>query len=69
MGIIEKWNKLARKKIYINESLEVGVGRLAYMVILNLFIMMGMILSGTTQASLVWLWVDMLGGLKKKGKA
>jgi hypothetical protein len=68
MGIVEKWNNLAKKKIYINETLEIGVGRLAYMIILNFFIMMGMILSGTTPVSLVWLWVDMLGSFKRKEK-
>lgn len=69
MGLVEKWNKLARKKIYINESLEIGVGRLAYMCLLNFFIMIGMIFSGTTEASLVWLWVDMLGSFKRKEKS
>ena len=68
MGIVEKWNNLAKKKIYINESFEIGIGRLVYMVVLNLFIMVGMILSGTTAASVAWLWVDLLGSLKKKDK-
>ena len=69
MGLVEKWNKLARKKIYINESLEIGVGRLAYMSLLNFFIMVGMILSGGTAASIMWLWVDMLGSFSKKKKS
>ena len=68
MGLIEKWNRLARKKIYINETFEIPVGKLVYMVILNLFIMLGMIFSGTTEASLVWLWVDMLGSFRRKDK-
>jgi len=68
MGLVEKWNKLARKKIYINETFEIGVGRLVYMVVLNLFITVGMLFSGTTPASLVWLWVDLLGSFKKKDK-
>lgn len=66
MGLVEKWNNLAKKKIYINETLEIGVGKLVYMIILNFFIMMGMILSGTTEASLIWLWVDMLGSFTRK---
>ena len=68
MGIVEKWNNLAKKKIYINESLEIGVGRLFYMVFLNLFTTMGMIFSITTPASIAWLWVDLLGSFKKKEK-
>ncbi len=68
MGLVERWNRLARKKIYINESLEIGVGRLIYMGLLNLFIMVGMIFSGTTPASVAWLWVDLLGSFKKSEK-
>lgn len=66
MGIVEKWNKLAKKKIYINETLEIGVGRLVYMVLLNFFIMTGMLLSGGNAAGAIWLWVDLFGSLKKK---
>lgn len=69
MGLVEKWNKLARKKIYINESFEIGVGRLVYMCLLNCFITIGMILSSTTPSSVVWLWVDLLGSFKKKEKS
>ena len=29
-SIIDRWNRLAKKKIYINESFEIGVGRLVY---------------------------------------
>ena len=68
MGIVEKWNKLARKKIYINETFEIGVGRLFYMVGLNFFIMVGMFLSGGTLASIAWLWADMFGSFSKKKK-
>ncbi len=66
MGIVEKWNKLAKKKIYINNTFEIGVGRLIYMVVLKFFIMIGMIFSGTTQASLAWLWVDLIASFKQK---
>lgn len=68
MGLVEKWNKLAKKKIYINDTLEIGIGRLFYMVFLNFFIMMGMMFSGTTAASIAWLWVDLFGSLKKPNK-
>lgn len=68
MGIVEKWNKLAKKNIYINNTFEIGVGRLVYMVVLNFFIMIGMIFSGTTAASLAWLWVDLVASLKQTEK-
>ena len=68
MGIVEKWNKLAKKKIYINETFEIGVGRLIYMVLLNFFIMMGMIFSDVNVAGILWLWVDLFGSLKQKEK-
>jgi len=65
MGIVEKWNKLAKKKIYINHTLEIGIGRLVFMIVLNFFIMIGMIFSGTTMSSLAWLWADLVGSLKQ----
>ena len=34
MGLIEKWNALAKKKIYINDTLEIGVGRLVFSAII-----------------------------------
>ncbi len=68
MGIVEKWNRLARKKIYINDTLEIGVGRLFYMIGLNFFIMIGMVLSGGNAASIAWLWADMFGSFSKKKK-
>lgn len=30
MGLIEKWNLLAKKRIYISESIEIPVGRLIF---------------------------------------
>ena len=65
MGLVEKWNNFAKKNIYINKTFEIGCGRLTYMIILNLFIMIGMIFSGTTATSLAWLWVDLIAGLKQ----
>ena len=29
-SLIDRWNRLARKRIYINDSFEIGVGRLVY---------------------------------------
>ena len=66
MGIVEKWNKLAKKKIYINETFEIGVGRLIYMIVLNLFIQTMMLLSGSPLAPTWYLWIDMAAGLRTK---
>ena len=66
MGLIERWNKLARKKIYINDSWEIRVGRLVFMLLLNFFIMIGMILSGGTAEVIMWLWVDMIASFENK---
>jgi len=66
MGIVEKWNSLARKSLYVNKTFEIGMGRLMYMVILNCFLMTGMILTGGTPASIVWLWGDMVSSFRKQ---
>lgn len=66
MGFVEKWNNLAKKKLYINDGWEIAVGRIMYMVLLNLFIMTGMLLSGGTAQVIAWLWVDMVSSFKKK---
>ena len=29
-SLIDRWNRMARKSIYINNSFEIGVGRLVY---------------------------------------
>lgn len=29
-SLIDRWNRLAKKSIYINESFEIGVGRLVF---------------------------------------
>ena len=68
MGLTEKWNKFAKKKIYINDSWEMRMGRLVFMVVLNLFIMFGMILSGGTAEVIMWLWVDMIASFENKNK-
>jgi len=35
MGIIEKWNNFAKKRIYINHTLEIPVGRLVLSIIVT----------------------------------
>ena len=40
MSLIDRWNKFAKKKIYINETFEISVGRLVFctiVMILGLF--------------------------------
>jgi len=39
-----------------------------FMIVLNCFIMMGMLFSGTNAQSIAWLWVDMIASLKQKEK-
>ena len=68
MGFVEKWNALAKKKLYINETFEIGMGRLMYMAILNCFLSAGMLLSGGNLIGVVWLWGDMVGSFSRKKK-
>jgi len=68
MSLVDKWNRFARKNLYINNTFEIGCGRLVYMIVLNCFIMMGMLFSGTNAQSIAWLWVDMIASLKQKEK-
>ncbi len=66
MGLVEKWNKLAKKSLYINKSWEIPMGRIMFMCILNGFLTLGMLLTGGNAAGLVWLWGDMIGSFRKQ---
>ena len=60
MGLIERWNKLAKKKIYVNNTLEIGVGRLVYSAILFSVSIIWGLLNGATAVQLmpsVMFWV------------
>ena len=60
MGLIEKWNNLAKKKIYINDTFEIGVGRLVYSAILFSISLIWGLLAGATGLQLlpsILLWV------------
>lgn len=47
MGWVEKWNKFAKKSIYINEALEIGCGRLIFSgIIVTMQIIWGIWLGG-----------------------
>lgn len=41
MGLVEKWNKFAKKRIYINDTLEIGCGRLVFMGLIVMFQVLG----------------------------
>lgn len=59
MGLVEKWNTLARKKIYINHTFEIGVGRLVYSAILFIISVIWGVLAGATALQImpsVLLW-------------
>lgn len=68
MGIVERWNKFAKKKIYINDGWELPAGRLAYMIILNVFIQTMMLLSLAPLSSTWYLWIDMAASFRSKQK-
>ncbi|KKM16727.1 hypothetical protein LCGC14_1682900 [marine sediment metagenome] len=68
MSLIDKWNKLAKKKIYINGTLEIGVGRLIFMIILTSFEVIGMLLTGAPLASTFYAWSNLIVALKKPTK-
>jgi len=53
LGLVEKWNKLAKKKIYINDTFEIGVGRLCYSAILFSISIIWGILAGATALQLM----------------
>lgn len=53
MGLVERWNKLAQKKIYINETLEIGVGRLVFSAIIFTVQVIWGILAGATPVQIM----------------
>lgn len=69
MGLVEKWNNLAKKKIYINETFEIGVGRLVYSAILFSISLIWGILAGATAVQLmpsILLWARSFRMKKKE---
>lgn len=68
IGLIEKWNKLAKKKIYINETLEIGVGRLVFSaLIFGVQIIWG-ILAGATAVQIMPSLLTWIMSFKQKEK-
>ncbi len=61
MGLVEKWNKLAKKKIYINDTFEIGIGRLVFSAILfSISLIWGALADATLlqQMPSILLWVN-----------
>ena len=65
MGLIEKWNILARKKIYINETFEIGVGRLVFSAILFGIQVLWGVLAGATTVQIMPSLLTWVGGFRK----
>lgn len=60
MGAVEKWNNFAKKKIYINNSFEIGCGRLVYSAILfTISLIWGFLAGASVEAMMpsILLWV------------
>jgi len=68
MGLIERWNRLAKKNIYINKTWEIGVGRLvfSFLILFAEFVQAWMI---TGNPNVFWaLLLTLVTGLKKQKK-
>jgi len=66
--LLDKWNKLASKKIYINENFQISVGRLVFIGIGTLIISISQILAGAPPAAICALWGNTIFSLEKKEK-
>ena len=65
-SLIDRWNRLAKKKIFINESFEIGVGRLVFAgIIFGIQIAWGL-LAGATLVELMPSILTWLVSLKQK---
>ncbi len=53
MGLVEKWNNLAKKKIFINETFEIGVGRLVFSAIIFTVQVVWGLLAGATAVQIM----------------
>lgn len=68
MGLVERWNRLARKKIYINETFEIGVGRLVFAAIIFSVQVIWGVLAGATAVQIMPSVLTWLVGLKQAEK-
>lgn len=69
MGIVEKWNNFAKKKIYINDSFEIGCGRLVFAgIVFGIQIIWGL-LAGASAVQIMPSILTWLASLKQKEKS
>lgn len=68
MGLVEKWNVFAKKSIYINDSFEIGCGRLVWFgIICAIQIVWGLAL-GADPVMVMPALLSFMGALKQKKK-
>lgn len=53
MGWVEKWNNFAKKKVYINETLEIGCGRLVFSAIIFAVQVLWGLMAGATAVEIM----------------
>lgn len=46
MSRIDKWNKFAKKRLYINSDFQIGMGRLIFVMLITLVEAIGMFMVG-----------------------
>jgi hypothetical protein len=66
MGLVEKWNDFARKKIFINDHVEMTMGRLVFTAIITAFEAAGIIIMTGNWGAIFPLFSNMLFSLKKQ---
>ena len=67
-SLVDKWNRLAKKKIYINDSFEIGVGRLVFSgIIFGVQVLWGF-LAGATAVEMMPSLLTWLVSLKQAEK-
>ena len=64
--LIDKWNKLAIRKIKINDSFQIAVGRLIFVAIIQTIISISQLLAGAPPAAIFALWGNAFLGLEKR---
>lgn len=66
MGLVEKWNRLAKKHLYINETFEIGIGRLVFSgIIFSVQVAWGL-MAGATMVQIMPSLLTWLGSLRQK---
>lgn len=68
MSKIDKWNRFAKRKIYINESLEITAGKLVYVLIFTFLQALILLLTGANTSSYAVLVGNAIFSIKQKKK-